>query len=172
MGIKQGTTQIDNVTEAAKGTSGVQRIKNAYPDSPVYGQTGDQLTEDGTLKSKMREWYSDNVLNVGTDHGNPDFSGTSLDYATAPNTFSADAEGNTVVVVDGGNQVTVNTQSPSGGSTSPSAIGAQDSPHLGDGKKGTVKAPGQARTRAGGFDLTKMPGLGKAASTAPDGQQS
>lgn len=159
MGIKQNTT-LTNESSAGKGKSDTQRIKGAFASSPLYNSTPDQLSEDGTLQSKMREWYSANVLNVGTDHGNPDYSGVSLDYGTAPNLAdAADAEAPNTVI----SPYVPTTASPGEGNEANAKSIPATTPVGGhNGQLGTTDSPQDASTRAGGFDLTKMPDVGKA----------
>ena len=149
MGIKQGTTIISE-SPGGSGKRNQERLSAAYE-----ALSGDALSDDGTLQSKMREWYTANVLNVGTDHGNPDFSGVSLDYG-APNLAEIQTDGS------GGSPsgpYQPGTGSPGEGEgDSYSSIPAVPA-RVPTGNNGSTESPSEQSV--GTFNLTSLPALGE-----------
>ena len=157
MGAKQGTTILQAST-GAKGKSDSVRLKKAFQSSPLLNPD-DQLNDDGSLASKMRAYYEQEVLN-GTQNGNTLMGAVNMDYGKAPvvddRTVDTGGEGKPA------GAFVPSTASPGeGNGSNPTSMPEVDPVGGHNGDLGTVTSPNMASKAIGEQSLTNMPALGK-----------
>lgn len=155
MGAKQDTT-LTGESAGALGKRDTERLKAAYASSPLYSGVPDELNEDGTLSSKMREWYQANVLD-GTQNGNTLTGAVDMDYGTATDVDDVTTGGEGKPA---GPRVPT-TASPGEGNGSNPAAQPEVDPVTGhNGDLGSIEDPAGSSPTQGSFNLTNLPTVG------------
>lgn len=81
MSINQGMFEVDRPTVGDLGESHTTRIQKAYPKSPIYLKTAEQITD--FTRAGVRNWYYNKVLNI-TNHENTDFPNLDMRFGATP----------------------------------------------------------------------------------------
>lgn len=159
MGAKQGTTMIEE-SKRRLGGRDQESLNALFPSSPLYNGTPDALKDDGSLGSKMRQFYQAEVLD-GVQEGNTLMGSVDMDYGSATNIddVSTGGEGKPA-----GPRVP-NTASPGEGNganpTSQPAIPAATAEAYGhNGDLGSVAGPSNSSPEQAKFNLTNLPAMG------------
>ena len=161
MGAKQGTTtklpgSSYGTNDGGKGSVNQARIKAAFPDSPLYNDTPDQLNDDGTLSSKMRAYYQTEVLS-GEQSGNTLMGSVDMDYGAAVAPVGPFGGG----AGEAANRHVPNVASPGeGNGANPKSQPVAPAVTGHEGNLGTTTGPESASKTQGSFNLTNLPPKG------------